>query len=568
MVDRKGLKAINRNGLLIIFLVLGIMVFVFAAGVGISGIGTLANNGNYSGTITLNCSTNMNQSETGFSGYNVTFYYSIENATDYSVSNNLSGLLWNKTQSSNDTWITIDTITLLGGLVDSSNYTIFCYANNGTDQNTSQINITIDNHAPRVTNFVNTVDGGIYNGTLSLILNVSVNDSSWNGYAVDKMRGVGSVYFNITNSSGIQLKGNYTQAFNHTDSWLGSYYNATLNITNEWIDGVYTITVWANETVTDEAYFQENSNRSESISITIDNTVPSSVVLTRGTGSSISKNVITITAADAMAGINTCTISNTLSPRSTITGSGSSIQTLTQIGLNCGKSYSYIVTCRDFAGHATASTSTSFSTNTCAGGSIIGSSTTVSVVEKVNILNIVPETESILSNFDEDIGVKEMKLSVTEVANGVKVTVRKFDTKPAEITFSKTGNVHKYLQVETENLGTKLERAVLTIKVQKNWLSDNGIDKANMALFRFNEVAGNWDELPTVYSTEDNVYYYYDVELTSFSYFAIAEKVIEESGPGEGEEIEGNLLWLWIVIGIVVVAVIIGGGITVKKKKK
>ncbi len=216
-------------------------------------------------------------------------------------------------------------------------------------------------------------------------------------------------------------------------------------------------------------------------------------------------------------------------------------------------------------GHKKASTSTSFSTNTCAGGSS-GPSTTVSVVEKVNIVNIVPETELILSNFEEDVGIKELKLSVTEAANDVKVTVRKFDTEPAEITVSKTGNVHKYLQIETQNLGTKLERAVLTIKVQKNWLLNNEIDKANMALFRFNEAAGTWDELSTVYQNEDDTYYYYDVELTSFSYFAIAEKVIGEPGE-EPEPTEENLLWLWIVIGIVVVAVIIGGGIAVKKKK-
>ena len=32
----------------------------------------------------------------------------------------------------------------------------------------------------------------------------------------------------------------------------------------------------------------------------------------------------------------------------------------------------------------------------------------------------------------------------------------------------------------------------------------------------------------TTYKEDDDTYYYYDVELTSFSYFAISEKVVEE----------------------------------------
>jgi len=169
-----------------------------------------------------------------------------------------------------------------------------------------------------------------------------------------------------------------------------------------------------------------------------------------------------------------------------------------------------------------------------------------------------------LSNFEEDMGVEEIKITVTEQANDVKVTVRKFSVQPSEITVAKAGNVHKYIQITSENLADKMDKAVLTIKVQKNWLLDTGISQSNIAAFKFNEAAGEWDELLTVYESEDDTYYYYNVEVTSFSYFAIAEKVI---GGDEEPEEASNLLWLWITIGIVVVAIIVGGGFAVKKKR-
>ncbi len=174
MVDKKGLKAVNRNEIILIILALIFVGFVFATtGFSVTPI----EGGNYSGTITLNCSTEINQTPGSKPyGYNATFYYSIENATDYSASNNLTGTLWNESADDDTFNVTIDTVAL--GLIDSTNYTIFCYVNNGTKQNVTQINITIDNTAPRVTNFVNTVDGGVYNGTAKLlILNVTVNDS-------------------------------------------------------------------------------------------------------------------------------------------------------------------------------------------------------------------------------------------------------------------------------------------------------------------------------------------------------------------------------------------------------
>jgi PGF-pre-PGF domain-containing protein len=172
----------------------------------------------------------------------------------------------------------------------------------------------------------------------------------------------------------------------------------------------------------------------------------------------------------------------------------------------------------------------------------------------------------VVSNFEEDMGIKQIKLWVKEIASGVKITTKKFNTQPAEITVQKTGQVHKYLQITTQNLETKLSKAVITIKVQKNWLLNNDIDKANIAMFKLNEVVGKWNELPTVYKEEDATYYYYDIEVDSFSYFAIGEKAIVEEEEEEEPEAR-NLLWLWITIGVVVLIVIFGGSVLAKRKR-
>ena len=118
------------------------------------------------------------------------------------------------------------------------------------------------------------------------------------------------------------------------------------------------------------------------------------------------------------------------------------------------------------------------------------------------------------------------------------------------------------MQINTENLVDNLKKAIITIKVEKTWLSDSGLEKENIILSKFDESSSAWNELVTTYKEDDDTYYYYDVELTSFSYFAISEKVVEEVVEDKGigtilgekisEEVK-NLSWLWVVIAILAV---------------
>ncbi len=138
-------------------------------------------------------------------------------------------------------------------------------------------------------------------------------------------------------------------------------------------------------------------------------------------------------------------------------------------------------------------------------------------------------TIHISRDFSLETGVKQIEIDVideayVDEAESISITVSKYDSLPATLSVAKTGQVYKYLQVETENLGSDLENAKITFQVEKSWQIENNLGKEDVALFKFDGSLGRWNELQTTFSSEDGTYYYYEAELASFSYFAIGKK--------------------------------------------
>jgi len=101
---------------------------------------------------------------------------------------------------------------------------------------------------------------------------------------------------------------------------------------------------------------------------------------------------------------------------------------------------------------------------------------------------------------------------------------------------------------------------VWSATTSKSWASSNGLDKAEVSVYKFDESSSKWNELTTTFASEDSTYYYYDAELDSFSYFAISERSLVG---GEGTTATGetptegrSLTWLWILIALVIVVVV------------
>ena len=176
----------------------------------------------------------------------------------------------------------------------------------------------------------------------------------------------------------------------------------------------------------------------------------------------------------------------------------------------------------------------------------------------------------IMKDFNAETGIKEIQIEVNNEAQNVKVTVTKYAGRPAEVSVSKSGKVYQYLQINATNLADKLDKATAQFRVEKSWASSNNVDKEKVVVSKFDEPNNKWNELTTTYSSEDSVYYYYDVELDSFSYFAISEKSAvsgEEAGTtgtgGEPSEEGASLTWLWILIVVIVLLYV---GWRMKKK--
>jgi len=209
------------------------------------------------------------------------------------------------------------------------------------------------------------------------------------------------------------------------------------------------------------------------------------------------------------------------------------------------------------------------STNGCGStGGGGGGTTTKSVVNSAS--EIKPGAATVMKYSDPVVGVKEISIEVNNPAQNVKITVTKEAGKPAVVSVAKTGKVYQYIHIETQNLADKLDKATVQFKVEKSWATTNNVDKSNVIVSKFDETAKKWNGLTTTYVSEDTTHYYYNVDVTSFSYFAISDKSTVAAGEEEttatGEEGGGSLLWLWILIGVVIV-VAIGWGVGKKKKR-
>ncbi|MBI4116731.1 PGF-pre-PGF domain-containing protein [Candidatus Pacearchaeota archaeon] len=328
------------------------------------------------------------------------------------------------------------------------------------------------------------------------------------------------------------------------------YWNITIPTTS-FSDGLYNFSIFANDS-------DNNINVTNISNVRIDNTAPTgSVSCTPGTVNLGDTVTCTCSPSDGGSGENSSATSITANPSTTNTGTYTVSCSFADLAGKTGTaSGTYVVE----QGGNVAGTGT--------GGS--GSAATAGTTAKVqSFTKITPGAASIVKNFDAETGLKEIQIDVKNEAQNVKVSVTKYSGKPAEVSVEKAGKVFQYMQIKVDNVADKLNKATISTKVKKTWVSDNGLTKDKVSLFKFDETAGKWNELTTTFASEDTTYYYYDAEVTSFSYFAIGERgVVEVTTPGTGttpggEDTSGtttaggtNLTWLWVLIGVVVLAAI------------
>jgi len=200
-------------------------------------------------------------------------------------------------------------------------------------------------------------------------------------------------------------------------------------------------------------------------------------------------------------------------------------------------------------------------TSTSDSGSALSEPETL-VEESRSYSEITPESGAIITNLEEDIGIKEIRIEVTSTASNVKVEIKKHSGKPITILTEAPGIIYKYLEITTTNLEDKLDKAVITIQVRKSWVSDNSIEKNQVTLFKFNENSNSWNGLAATYTNENEEFYFYETKLDSFSFFAISGKALVERDPITTSK---KTVSVWIILGIIALAIV--AWILLKKKK-
>lgn len=265
----------------------------------------------------------------------------------------------------------------------------------------------------------------------------------------------------------------------------------------------------------------------------------------------------TCSGSDATAGLN-----------SSLTSGSSTSPDGIATTANSG-SFTYTCAVTDYAGNSHSLTATYSVSEGGNSGSGSGGSATTTVVatpaKSETFAQITPGAASIVKDFNAETGLKEIQIEVNNPAQSVKVTVTRYSGKPAAVSVEKTGDVYQYLQIAVTNIADKLDKATITSKVTKTWVAENGLDFNNLALFKFDETAKQWNEVATTYDSEDSTYYYYTSEVNSFSYFAIGEKsVVAPGGEAGGTTTTGGEIpaastmpWVWIVIGAVVLVAVV-----------
>jgi PGF-pre-PGF domain-containing protein len=420
---------------------------------------------------------------------------------------------WTGSWISNQTNITPANATYWNVTVDAipnGKYIWAVWANdtlNNQAFSTANRTFTIDTVAPYFT--------AIANQTIAASTNLIYDIN-----ATDTTIGLGNFSINDTTNFSI----NYN---------TGLVTNATVLLT-----GYYLLNVTVNDTL-------GNLNWSFwTVNVSTDNANPGIIINSPSSGATLSSSNVTINISfsDNMA-LDYCSYNITNSIGGTVVANNSIICTTNSVEyqtISDGSNYVLIAFANDTSGNSNI-TSKTFSIDTSttppggSGNSGGGSTPRANLTNATNeteteasldIKNITAGNSVIFSNFSSESDIRQIEVQVNSVAENVKITVSSYDSVPENVSVEKDGKVYRYLHIETENLDDRLEKATIDFEVPKTWIEENSVQEEAISFFRYLSNNLNWTEIQTIYTSSDDIYYYYQTELNSFSYFAIAEKKV------------------------------------------
>ncbi|APH38820.1 PGF-pre-PGF domain-containing protein [Methanohalophilus halophilus] len=104
----------------------------------------------------------------------------------------------------------------------------------------------------------------------------------------------------------------------------------------------------------------------------------------------------------------------------------------------------------------------------------------------------------------------------------IKVLIELLKDTSALVDEDAPGNVYQNVNIWVGNAAfddDNMEDPVIGFRVSMDWMSDNGVDPASIALFHYEN---GWEQLETTQTDEDSDYFYFEADTTGFSPFAIS----------------------------------------------
>ncbi|WP_129598205.1 PGF-pre-PGF domain-containing protein [Methanohalophilus profundi] len=122
----------------------------------------------------------------------------------------------------------------------------------------------------------------------------------------------------------------------------------------------------------------------------------------------------------------------------------------------------------------------------------------------------------------EDNDVTFVQFRGTTNSGQIKVLIEVLKDTSALVDEDAPGDVYQNVNIWVGNAAfddDNMEDPVVGFRVSKDWMSDNGVDPASIALFHHDD---GWEQLETTQTDEDGDYFYFEAETTRFSPFAIS----------------------------------------------
>ena len=115
-----------------------------------------------------------------------------------------------------------------------------------------------------------------------------------------------------------------------------------------------------------------------------------------------------------------------------------------------------------------------------------------------------------------------IEVEANERVNNVKIKVKKIRRLPSSVDETPSGQIYEYIDITASRLDDdEIADATIEFIVDKDWLSDNGFDKDDVVLLRYDEDDEEWEELDTEVIGESSIEVRYSADTPGFSTFAI-----------------------------------------------